>query len=136
MGEKGEVWQWRRRLLAWEEEQVRECSDSLTNIILQSTIYDRWLSVLTMLQVYIITWFWHTLSLLGTRRSLSKSTCLLGICFGIGYQQWTTYQGDTFFSITLNLVWVGAVRWKTLITYSCLLTIFGKYGMTFCIDLA
>ena len=34
------------------------------------------------------------------------SACLLDVCFRIGYQQWTTYQGDTLFSITLNLVWV------------------------------
>jgi len=41
--EEGEAWQWRRTLLVWEEEQARECSDLLTNIILQSSIFDRWL---------------------------------------------------------------------------------------------
>jgi hypothetical protein len=31
---EGEAWQWQRRLLAWEEEKVRECCDILSNIIL------------------------------------------------------------------------------------------------------
>jgi hypothetical protein len=42
-GGEGEVWKGRRRLLAWEEEHVRECSDILTNIVLQSNIPDMWL---------------------------------------------------------------------------------------------
>jgi len=63
MGEKGEVWQWRRRLLAWEEEQVRECSDSLTNIILQSTIYDRWLWQLHVSRSYNVASVYHYLIL-------------------------------------------------------------------------
>jgi len=42
-GEEGEAWKWRRRLLAWEEEKVRECCDFLTNIILQPTHSDRWI---------------------------------------------------------------------------------------------
>jgi len=31
---------WRRRLLAWEEESVRECSILLLNIVLQYTVED------------------------------------------------------------------------------------------------
>jgi hypothetical protein len=33
---------WRRRLLAWEEEKVRECSMLLHNIVLQENIDDTW----------------------------------------------------------------------------------------------
>ena len=33
---------WRRRLLAWEEESVRECSVLLHNIVWQDTVYDSW----------------------------------------------------------------------------------------------
>ena len=33
---------WRRRLLAWEEESVRECSILLHNIVLQENIHDVW----------------------------------------------------------------------------------------------
>jgi len=41
--EEGEnAWGWRRRLLAWEEESVRECSTLLNNIILQDHIQDKW----------------------------------------------------------------------------------------------
>jgi len=33
---------WRRRLLAWEEESVQECSMLLLNIVLQDTVEDTW----------------------------------------------------------------------------------------------
>lgn len=33
--EEGRAWEWRRRLLAWEEENMRECSEVLHNIVLQ-----------------------------------------------------------------------------------------------------
>jgi len=39
-GEGGEAWVWRRRLLAWEEESVRECSVLLHNIVLQDEVND------------------------------------------------------------------------------------------------
>lgn len=38
VGEYG--WVWRRRLLAWEEESVRECVSLLNNIVLQENIQD------------------------------------------------------------------------------------------------
>jgi len=41
-GEGGEAWVWRRRLLAWEEQSVRECSDLLHNIVLQDEVHDTW----------------------------------------------------------------------------------------------
>lgn len=34
LGVGGEVWNWRRMLLAWEEEQVGGCSKILTSIVL------------------------------------------------------------------------------------------------------
>jgi hypothetical protein len=42
LGEGGEAHLWRRRLLAWEEESVRECSLLLHNIVLQDNITDTW----------------------------------------------------------------------------------------------
>jgi len=45
VGEGGEAWKWQRRLFTWEEEQVRECCEILSNIILQPNIH--------------IMWFWH-----------------------------------------------------------------------------
>jgi len=33
---------WRRRLLVWEEECVRECSVLLHNIVLQDNVHDVW----------------------------------------------------------------------------------------------
>lgn len=38
----GDAWQWSRRLLAWEEEQVRLCSEILSNIVLQPNLPDKW----------------------------------------------------------------------------------------------
>jgi len=42
-GEGGEAWNWLRQLLAWEEDQVRECCAILSNIVLQPNTSDRWL---------------------------------------------------------------------------------------------
>jgi hypothetical protein len=39
----GEAWQWRRRLLAWEEELVEECRDFFLPVSLQESVTDRWL---------------------------------------------------------------------------------------------
>ena len=39
---EGEESLWRRRLLAWEEESVRECLLLLHNIILQEHVEDTW----------------------------------------------------------------------------------------------
>jgi len=40
--EDGLAWVWRRRLLAWEEESLRECSALLNNITLQENVLDTW----------------------------------------------------------------------------------------------
>jgi len=54
-GEDGESWKWRRRLLAWEEEKVRECCDFLTNIVLHPHISDRWIWHLHVTKKYNVT---------------------------------------------------------------------------------
>jgi hypothetical protein len=41
--EGGGAWLWRRSLRAWEEEQLRECSHLLSNLVLQPQIADQWL---------------------------------------------------------------------------------------------
>jgi hypothetical protein len=38
----GSAWVWRRRLLAWEEDSVRECILLLHNIVLQENVSDTW----------------------------------------------------------------------------------------------
>jgi hypothetical protein len=40
--EGGNGWVWRRRLLAWEEESVRECAYLLNNVVFQENIHDQW----------------------------------------------------------------------------------------------
>ena len=41
-GVGGGAWEWRRHLLAWEEDSVMECSTLLSNVVLQDSILDRW----------------------------------------------------------------------------------------------
>jgi len=43
VGVEGEVWKWRRKLFAWEEEQLRECCEFLHNIVLHANVFARWL---------------------------------------------------------------------------------------------
>jgi len=38
----GQVWEWRRRLFAWENECVRECCVLLNNFVLQANVTDKW----------------------------------------------------------------------------------------------
>jgi len=38
----GRGWVWRRRLLAWEEDSVRECTLLLSNVVLQDHVSDAW----------------------------------------------------------------------------------------------
>ena len=52
--EGGGVWVWRRRLLAWEEESVRECSFLLHNIVLQDTVSDNWRWLLDPIHGYSV----------------------------------------------------------------------------------
>jgi len=52
--EGGRVWVWWRRLLAWEEESVRECTALLNNIVLQDHIHDRWKWLLDPIQGYSV----------------------------------------------------------------------------------
>lgn len=37
-----EAWFWRRKLLTWEEDQVKECSQLLNYIVLQVGVVDKW----------------------------------------------------------------------------------------------
>jgi len=41
-GEGGDAWGWRRRLLAWEEDLMKECISLLSNVTLQETTSDVW----------------------------------------------------------------------------------------------
>jgi len=41
-GEVGEAWTWRRRLLVWYEDQVREYCELLNYIVLQDSLADKW----------------------------------------------------------------------------------------------
>jgi len=52
--EGGGAWSWRRRLLAWEEESVRECSLLLLNVVLQENVTDTWRWLLDPIKGYTV----------------------------------------------------------------------------------
>jgi len=66
----GGVWEWRRRLLAWEEETVTECSSLLCNIVLHYIIFDRWWWILDPINGYFVkgTYQYLTMSVTSLER--------------------------------------------------------------------
>ena len=58
----GHSWVWRRRLMAWEEESVRECSVLLSNVVLQENIQDHWRWVLDPIHGYSVSGTYRYLS--------------------------------------------------------------------------
>ena len=40
--QEGEAWQWRRRLWAWEEEELEECRTLLLDVSLHANVSDKW----------------------------------------------------------------------------------------------
>jgi hypothetical protein len=58
----GGTWMWRRHLLAWEEECVRECSVFLDNVVLQDDITNRWKWLLDPVNGYSFKGTYHFLT--------------------------------------------------------------------------
>ena len=52
--EGGRAWVWRRRLLAWEEESMRECSILLHNVVWQVNVTDKWCWTLDTIHGYSV----------------------------------------------------------------------------------
>ena len=52
--EGGMAWVWRRQLLAWEEDSVRECILLLHNVVLQVNVFDKWRCLLDPLHDYSV----------------------------------------------------------------------------------
>ncbi|RHN51538.1 putative reverse transcriptase zinc-binding domain-containing protein [Medicago truncatula] len=55
----GEAWEWRRRLWAWEEEELEECRALLTNVYLQDFISDRWVWLSDPVEGYTVRGSYH-----------------------------------------------------------------------------
>ena len=62
-GVGGGAWVWRRRLLAWEEESLSECSSLLCDIVLQVSTPDRWRWVLDPIGGYCVKGTYQYLTL-------------------------------------------------------------------------
>lgn len=58
----GGAWVWKRGLLAWEEECVRECSSLLHNVTLQEHVSDSWRWLLEPIQGYSMRGKYHFLT--------------------------------------------------------------------------
>jgi hypothetical protein len=52
--ENGRGWVWRRRLLAWEEDTVRECYLLVHNVVLQENVSDTWRWLLDPVHGYTV----------------------------------------------------------------------------------
>jgi len=63
--EEGLAWVWRRRLLAWEYESLRECSALVNNIVLQVNIHDAWKWLLDPSRGYSVRESYRYLTLSG-----------------------------------------------------------------------
>jgi len=61
-GVNGEVWKWCMRLMAWEENQVRKCSDLAIYTILQVGVNDKWIWHLNPSKKYFVSSAYHFLS--------------------------------------------------------------------------
>ena len=57
-----EVWSWRRRLFAWEEEMVVECIRLLEYVVLQDSIKDIWVWRLHSSKRYNVRSAYHFLT--------------------------------------------------------------------------
>ncbi|AES73416.1 hypothetical protein MTR_3g104590 [Medicago truncatula] len=58
----GEAWKWRRRLWAWEEEELEECRALLTDVSLQDFVSDRWVWFPDPLVGYSVRGSYHMLT--------------------------------------------------------------------------
>jgi hypothetical protein len=53
--EGGGGWRWRRRLLAWEEDSLRDCVNLLNNVILHENLQDHWRWLLDPVHGYSVS---------------------------------------------------------------------------------
>ncbi|KEH41231.1 hypothetical protein MTR_1g046940 [Medicago truncatula] len=58
----GEAWKWRRRLWAWEEEELEECRALLTDVSLQDFVSDRWVWLPNPFVGYSVRGSYHMLT--------------------------------------------------------------------------
>ena len=62
----GMGWEWRRRLLVWEEESVEECSVLLHNVVLQVIVHDTWRWLLDPILGYSVRGAYNFITTTGT----------------------------------------------------------------------
>ena len=117
----GGAWEWRMRLLAWEEETVSECAFLLHNVVLQDHILDRWRWMLDLINGYSVkgTYTYLTtpnvpseragLMIYGRLKFCLRSLSLFGDSFAIESQLKTTLFVDVSFLSTTLLALLDAV---------------------------
>jgi hypothetical protein len=88
--EEGLAWVWRRRLLAWEEESLRECSAMLHNIVLQVNTHDAWRWLLDPSRGYTVHESYRYLTLHGVTldRDLAEDMWLKHIPTKVSLMVW------------------------------------------------
>jgi len=125
----GGAWEWRRRLLAWEEETLSECAFLLHNVVLQDHILDRWRWMLDPINGYSVkgTYTYPTMPNVPSERGRLvdlwkkqvplRSLFLFGDCFAIESQLKTTLFIDVSFLPTTLLALLDAVLLRPRIIF-------------------
>ena len=117
---------WRRRLLAWEEETVTECSFLLRDIVLQDHIADRWWWILDPIDGYSIKAMYHYLTRpdVIVEPSISAAAWLKQVPLKVSVFVWRLLRNrlptkdnllrEGSFIMMILIMWEGAVLWSLL----------------------
>jgi len=98
---RGDAWDWHRRLHAWEEESVTECSILMHDVVLQANVHDRWRWLIDPAHGYSVKGTYQFLRTMdnplkgdwwmmcGISKFHLRCRCSLGDFFKTGYQRRT-----------------------------------------------
>ncbi|KEH27819.1 transmembrane protein, putative [Medicago truncatula] len=146
-GVNGEAWKWRRRLFAWEEEQMEELCLLLQNVILQADKEDRWIWKLEKTSAYTVRSAYSCqsaqlpavdpveLKLLWQKMVPLKVVVFVWHLFRNRLQPKITCCGVVFsIQILVNVLLV-VILWKLLTIYFFIVLCLGRFGTVFSVGL-
>jgi hypothetical protein len=145
-GEGGEAWKWWRRLLAWDEEQVRERCMLLHPIVLQTNVSGRWTWQLHVSSKYNVSSAYNYLLSMDQPINVDHSNNLWHkeVHLKVNLFAWpllrnyipTTYNFIKwrYFNQILRYVQPIVTRRKISTIIFCLTGSSAKFGLTFIID--
>jgi len=128
--EGGMAWVWRRQLLAWEEDSVRECILLLHNVVLQVNVFDKWRWLLDLIHGYSVREAYRHITTFGEQMDrslvddvcidifLQRCLCLCGVFFVTDFQLKTICCGEGLFTQMRSLVVMGVENQNLLLISS------------------